>query len=292
MNEITSQIKNEVRKRISHPFLSSFFLALASANYKIFFVLASEESYRSKFSYIETVLYPDFAGIALHFIAIPLIAAGFFVFFWPLLDAEISTISIKLENRKKLKILLEDRKEPIDKDEQAQYFERQDKEISELKGRLAAIRDRETRLTKEKNIKIGTLTERVKSQAIQRLADAAGISNTDARNIFSLDDWNLKDNHKILFEAAKRIPHIKKIAAVVAAIEKEPLTEDYRKLGSMDWLATTLCESKEYAINFYEILYALNLVGEILDEGLSFDLNHHDTTQLIKISALSRSVSE
>jgi len=292
MNEITTQIKDEVRKRVSHPFLSSFFLALASTNYKIFFVLTSDENYRSKFNYIEAFLYPDFAKFTLHLIAIPLIAAGFFVFLWPLIDTEISTISIKLENRKKLKILREERKEPIDKDEQAQYFERQDKEILELKGRLTATRDRETKITKEKNARIEALTGRIKNQAFQILADSAGISNSEAKTIFSLDGWNLRDNHKPLFEAARRIPHIKKIAAVVAAIEKVPLTEDYRKIGDMDWLATVLGESREYAINFHEILYALNIAGDILDEGLTFDLKHHETTQLSKISALAKALAE
>lgn len=292
MQDIISNLKDEARKRMSNPFLSSFFLALASANYKAIFVFASDESYRSKFNYVETVLYPDFPAFFFHFIFIPTIAATFFSFIWPLIDTEISILSTKLENRKKLKLLRENRKEPIDKDEQSQYFEQQDQKISDLNSRMSAIRDRETKLTKESNAKIRALTERAKNQAIQRMADAANASTPEIINIFSLDEWSLRAHNADKLEVAKRIPHLKKIAAVVDEIEKAPLTEDYRKIGNMEWLAAAIGESKEYAINFHEILYALNLAGDILDEGLSFDLRHHDAIPLKRISDLYKMASE
>lgn len=286
MDQIVSQFRDEISKRVRHPFLVSFFLALVSVNYKIFFVLASGDGYQVKFNYIENVLYPCYWDVLLGFFCWPLVSAMFFVFVWPLVDTEISAIAIRLDNRRKLKLLLDSRREPIDKDEQAQYFEKNDREISEIKSRLAITYGRESKLLKEGAQKISNLTERIKRQAILRLADSAEVSEVEVRNVFDFESWVLRDHHKELLESAKKIKQIPKMVSVVEAIEAVPLTDDYRKIGDVDWLVQLIGGTREYAVDFHCILYALGIFGDYIDGGQSFEIIHHNTKMINRIRSL------
>lgn len=69
-------------------------------------------------------------------------------------------------------------------------------------------------------------------------------------------------------------PHLKKIAIILNALESLPIDELGKRITTIDWLAETLKESKDSAAAFYEILFALKIADDLLEDGQSFDLRH------------------
>ena len=86
------EILDSVTKRLSNPFLVSFAISWAATNWKAILVGLSDEHYKVKFSYLETVLYAPDTNPIWRLILIPLIASGVYVFLMPLMTT-LATIT-------------------------------------------------------------------------------------------------------------------------------------------------------------------------------------------------------
>lgn len=287
-------ILEEIKRRKSNPFLSSATIALATINYKVIFVLFSTQEYAEKFCYIERTLYPSRSDILLQLIIYPGMAALFFTFVWPLIDTEISVIHIKLENRKKLKSLLAEQKQPIDQADQAQFFESQNKEVQELKSKVGIAIERERRITRELNEKIGALQQNIKSSAFQRLADYTELDATEIQTMFNLDGQAIRRNENFV-KAVRSIPHTKYFEKIIAAIDKLPIEDDYKKTGHIGWISSVINKPNSHAIFIHDLFFALGLFGELQSDGKSFDINHNHfdlKDRIMEMGSISKSPSE
>jgi len=86
---IVEDVKTSIRNRVQNPFLAAYFLALATANYRVIVVLLSQEPYTKSFDFIDTQLLGSPYAIITKVIAYPLAAALFFTFIWPWLNGKI-----------------------------------------------------------------------------------------------------------------------------------------------------------------------------------------------------------
>ncbi|MGC4059619.1 MAG: hypothetical protein QM749_01660 [Aquabacterium sp.] len=174
--DLFDEVWTNIKARVENPFLSSFLISWIFVNYKVLIVLFGEGSYAPKIEYIESFLYGDVGVKWWSLLGVPLGFAIFYTFIWPFFDIKISQCVEIFANMKQKSILTERRKMHIDVDEQAQYFEKFDREIADAKSKVAGVYASLLREREESNKKIANLQPRLRRQTLLRLATPSGVS--------------------------------------------------------------------------------------------------------------------
>lgn len=138
---LIEDVKTSIRHRVQNPFLAAYFLALATANYKVVVVLLSQEPYKKSFDFIDTQLLGTPYAVITKVIVYPLAASLFFTFIWPWLNGKIVAAQEVVIQIAQTAIVKARQQRVVTVEEKVAYFsewEAQNEQLRDAIGRLNA----------------------------------------------------------------------------------------------------------------------------------------------------------
>lgn len=160
---------DNVEKRISSPFLFSFFVSWPLWNYRAMIVIFGNGTYIEKLSFLDW-LYPTLYSSLEWKLFCPLFSALAYTFGWPFIDGYVSSWHQRLINRKQRRIFDVNKTETVAKEDQATYFDKNSKDLRDSQARTAGLA---AELARSKSD-----AESTKSQFERRLARIALLNLT------------------------------------------------------------------------------------------------------------------
>lgn len=131
--KIAHDIRAHLVERYSNSLLISFALSFAVFNYKLFVVLFSDESFRSKFNYIDTTLYGNPEKLRDMFLWIPLLSAAAITFLGPAFAQIVEAARLRIRRFGDEMVLNAKREKAVPISEQIAFFKMWDKENDRLR---------------------------------------------------------------------------------------------------------------------------------------------------------------
>jgi len=99
VKDLAGDVKSTWLERVSNPMIGALSLSWIAVNYKAFFVLFSSSDYKTNFAYIDNILYPDPTTWLLKVIAIPCVAAAFYIYVVPFPGERVYEWTLKRKRR-------------------------------------------------------------------------------------------------------------------------------------------------------------------------------------------------
>lgn len=263
MKKFLEDIAASINDRFKNPFLGTAFVAATAINYRTAVVLTSEESYRGKFWYLESELYPNWWMIALKLFTLPVLVAAFYTMLWPYIDTWISVRIQELQNRKIRRQIVAENRIPFPTDEQDKIFHRHEEELKVQMDRAQKSEERAAEQRQRSDQHLSSILERLHLVVLERWAVSAGVTREDVLKFIVPPPPNAFP-HDTSGEVAKKLAATDEIALLISFFDKATQIPSARGRQPItdDWLQSALSLQGRQTQDFRELLSALKLIRE------------------------------